>query len=61
MPFNSWLIPQIGKLGLIFDTRPCEIDDLAVLSRHLSSSMNEKTYLHGFLEGVLESIQVSSL
>ena len=27
----------------------------------LSSSMNEKTYLHGFLEGVLEAIQVSSL
>ena len=27
----------------------------------LSSSMNEKTYLEGFLEGVLEAIQVSSL
>ena len=27
----------------------------------LSSSMNEKTYLQGFLEGVLEAIQVSSL
>ena len=26
-----------------------------------SSGMNEKTYLHGFLEGVLEAIQVSSL
>ena len=27
----------------------------------LSSSMNEKTYLQGFLEGVLEANQVSSL
>ena len=27
----------------------------------LSSSMNEKTYLQGFLEGFLEAIQVSSL
>ena len=27
----------------------------------LSSSMNEKIYLQGFLEGVLEAIQVSSL
>ena len=33
IPFNSLLIPQIGKFGFIFDTRPCEIDDLAVLSR----------------------------
>ena len=32
IPFNSLLIPQIGKFGLIFDTRPCEIDDLAVSS-----------------------------
>ena len=34
IPFNSLLIPQIGKFGLIFDTTPCEIDDLAVSSRH---------------------------
>ena len=27
----------------------------------LSSSMHEKTYLQGFLDGVLEAIQVSSL
>ena len=27
----------------------------------LSSSMNDKTYLQGFLEGFLEDIQVSSL
>ena len=33
IPFNSLLIPQFGKLGFIFDTRPCEIDDLAVSSR----------------------------
>ena len=31
---NSLLIPQIGKFGIIFDTRPCEIDDLAVSSHH---------------------------
>ena len=33
IPLNSLLIPQIGKFGIIFDTRPCEIDDLAVSSR----------------------------
>ena len=33
IPFNSLLIPQIGKLGLIFDAIPHEIDDLAVSSR----------------------------
>ena len=27
----------------------------------LSSSVNKKTYLQGFIEGVLEAIQVSSL
>ena len=37
--FNSLFIPQIGKFGLIFDTRPCEIDDLAVSSRQNSSSI----------------------
>ena len=36
IPFNSLLIPQIGKLGLIFDTRPCEIDDLTVSSRQVA-------------------------
>ena len=29
----SLLIPQIGKFGLIFDMRPCEIDDLTVSYR----------------------------
>ena len=33
MPLNSLLIHQICKLGFIFGTRPCEIDDLAVSSR----------------------------
>ena len=33
IPLNSQIIPQIGKFGLIFDTRPCEIDDIAVSSR----------------------------
>ena len=36
IPLNSLLIPQIGKFGIIFDTRPCEIDDLAVSSRQWS-------------------------
>ena len=35
IPLNSLLIPQIGKFGIIFDTRPCEIDDLAVSSRQV--------------------------
>ena len=35
IPFNSLLIPQIGKFGLIFDTRPCEIDDLAISSHQM--------------------------
>ena len=33
IPFNSLSIPQISKFGIIFDTRPCEIDDLTVSSR----------------------------
>ena len=35
IPLNSLLIPQTGKFGIIFDTRPCEIDDLVVSSRHV--------------------------
>ena len=42
MPFNSLLIPQIGKLGFIFDMRPCEIDDLAVSSRQEHSKFHEQ-------------------
>ena len=34
IPFNSTHFHQIGKFGIIFDTRLCEIDDLAVSSRH---------------------------
>ena len=33
IPLNLLLIPKISKLGFIFDTRSCEIDDLAVSSR----------------------------
>ena len=36
MPLNLLLIPKIGKFGIIVDTRPCEIDDLAVSSRQSS-------------------------
>ena len=41
IPLNSLLIPQIGKFGIIFDTRPCEIDDLAVTSRQCPSDLSE--------------------
>ena len=34
IPLNSNHFHQIGKFGIIFDTRPCEIDDLTVSSRH---------------------------
>ena len=37
IPFNSIHFHQIGKFGIIFDTRLCEIDDLAVTSRQISS------------------------
>ena len=36
IPFNSLLIPQISKFGLIFNAIPREIDDLAVSSRHVA-------------------------
>ena len=32
---NSRYIYQIGKFGLCFDTRPCEINDLVVSSRQV--------------------------
>ena len=35
IPFNSRHFHQIDKFGIIFDTRPGEIDDLTVPSRHL--------------------------
>ena len=34
IPLNSKYFHKIGKFGFIFDTRPCEINDLAVSSRH---------------------------
>ena len=33
IPLNSRCFHQIGKFGITFDTRPCEIDDLTVSSR----------------------------
>ena len=33
IPLNSNYFHQIGKFGLCFDTRPCEIDDLSVSAR----------------------------
>ena len=38
IPFNLIHFHQIGKFGNIFDTRPCEINDLAVPSRQFFSS-----------------------
>ena len=35
------LIPKIGKFSIIFDTRPCEIDDLAVSSRQYPPHLSE--------------------
>ena len=34
IPLNLSEFSKIGKFGIIFDAIPCEIDDLAVLSRH---------------------------
>ena len=39
IPFNSLLIPQIGKFGIIFDAIPHEIDDLAVSSRQYAQAI----------------------
>ena len=35
IPLNSNYFYQIGKFGIIFETRLCEIDDLAISSRQL--------------------------
>ena len=35
IPFNSIYFHQIGKFGIIFDMSPCEINDLAVSTRHI--------------------------
>ena len=37
IPLNSNYVHQIGKFGIIFDTRPCEIEDLAVSFRQEAS------------------------
>ena len=52
IPFNSIHFHQIGKFGIIFDTRPCEINDLAVSSHqathrctcHVSSYYKNKLF-----------------
>ena len=38
-PLNSRYFHQIGKFGLCFDTRPCEIDDLTVSARQPSNKV----------------------
>ena len=35
MPLNLSQFHEIGNIGIIFDTRPCEIEDLAVSSRQM--------------------------
>ena len=35
IPLNSRYIHQIGQFGIIFDTRPFEIDNLAVSARQM--------------------------
>ena len=41
IPFNSIHFYQIGKLRNIFDTRPCEINDLTVSSHHFTNLDNQ--------------------
>ena len=36
IPLNSRYFHKIGKFGIIYDTRPCAIDDLAVSFRQIS-------------------------
>ena len=46
IPLNSKYIRQIGKFGLCFDMRSCEIDDLAFSSR-------QYTHLHSHLISII--------
>ena len=46
IPLNSRYFHQIGKFGIIFDMRPCAIDDLAVLIRHQANSRNLRLRFH---------------
>ena len=39
IPLNLRYFYQIGKFGLCFDMRPCEIDDLGVSARQKSTTM----------------------
>ena len=51
IPFNSLLISQIGKFGIIFDAIPREIDDLAVSSRQDAAtiSLSQEGYIKKIL------------
>ena len=43
IPLNLNYFDQIGKFGIIFDTRPCEIDDLTVTSRQAPSTLSSRS------------------
>ena len=47
IPLNLSEFPKIGKFGIIFDTIPCEIDDLAVSSRHSQVKIFYSKVLYG--------------
>ena len=67
IPFNSIHFHQIGKFRIIFDTRPCEINDLVVSSRHRSfpsPSENQSQclrYRHSTRLGNLDYLQPRAL
>ena len=55
IPLNSSEFPKIGKLRIIFDAIPREIDDLAVSSRQASCRITVK-YMNA-LQDILETIE----
>ena len=48
------LVSSIGKFGIIFDTRPCEINDLAVSSRQCP--INAHTSLQALTSSMLSHL-----
>ena len=55
MPLNSNYFYQIGRFGIIFHTRPCEIDDLAVLFLHAGPALHVSSACHVNCTGSLEN------
>ena len=59
IPFNSMHFHQICKFRNIFDMRPCEINDLAVASRHSSFHLNTSSNCFSCLISSLDEIITS--